>query len=438
MSGRQDSGARPDTAAGTGTTGVPGLPTQAGPVASAPAPVVPTQAGPAVSAPTPLVPTQAGPVASAPTPVVPTRAARPASAPPAAPRAGDLGHVPQQRPAGVPPRPQRARRATALVATAAVLATAGTVWAADQDHRARAAAEAAADARVAAAVQASAADVAAPRADTAHAGAAVATGQRADVAAATRAAADRAVATLAASAQAGDGPRATLQQAVDAASGALGAPAVSLTTLRATTAAIAAPEQAVVEAQAAWQAAEDARLAAERAAAEQAAAAAAARASARGSGTAARAPRASAPRPAAPRAAAPARPGAAAAPAPAPAAGLPVAGSVVGVGDVGAALNAHRAANGLGGLSIVSSGARAEHAMQMAASDSIWHSGTRAGSPKARPEIVGRVSPASASRMIAAYAASDGHNRQMLGSYSTAYIGVVLHDGWMYTSITFG
>ncbi|MFS0704302.1 hypothetical protein AB6N23_07240, partial [Cellulomonas sp. 179-A 9B4 NHS] len=125
------------------------------------------------------------------------------------------------------------------------------------------------------------------------------------------------------------------------------------------------------------------------------------------------------------------------APARAPAAGLPLAGSVVGAGDVGAALNAHREANGLGRLNIVPSGARGEHAMQMAASDSIWHSGTRAGSVKARPEIVGRVSPASASRMIAAYAGSSGHNAQMLGSYSTAYVGVVLHDGWMYTSITF-
>ncbi|MBO9570218.1 MAG: hypothetical protein J7503_15540, partial [Cellulomonas iranensis] len=120
------------------------------------------------------------------------------------------------------------------------------------------------------------------------------------------------------------------------------------------------------------------------------------------------------------------------------AAGLPVAGSEGSAGAVGAALNAHRVANGLGELSIVRSGARVEHAMQMAASDSIWHSGTRAGSAKARPEIVGRVSPGDATRMIRAYANSSGHNAQMLGAYSTAYVGVVMHDGWMYTSITFG
>src|SRR5699024_9505818 len=147
-------------------------------------------------------------------------------------------------------------------------------------------------------------------------------------------------------------------------------------------------------------AAEDARIAAEAAAAQAAAQAAAAARAARSTskGTTTR------------RSAGTSTGGSAPAAAAAPA-GLPLAGSEASSGDVGAALNAHRAANGLGALSIVRSGSRVEHAMQMAASNSIWHSGTRAGSPQARPEIVGRVSPGSSTRMIAAYAASSGHNQ---------------------------
>lgn len=404
MSGRQDTGARGTDHAGT-------------------------TASTTTQAPTPLIPTQGGHVLSAPVPVV------------VAPE------VPTQRTAGEPPqgapRPvrPRARQVVALLAAGAVLVTAGGVWAVQQERAERAEAQRAAQARVDGVVAALAPELAVGTTDGVLAGNAVVTTLRTDAGAAGRAAVDRANGTLAASAQAGDGPRGALQAAVAASTGALDAPAVSLTTLRTTTAGLAAPEKAVVEAQAAWQAAEDARIAAEAAAAAQAQAAAAAQAAARNAsrgsgsskGTTTRrstgggtstgtSSGGSAPAPAAP----------------APAAGLPTAGSEASSGDVGAALNAHRAANGLGALSIVRSGARVEHAMQMAASDSIWHSGTRAGSPKARPEIVGRVSPGSATRMIAAYAGSSGHNAQMLGSYSTAYIGAVSYDGWLYTSITFG
>jgi uncharacterized protein YkwD len=106
---------------------------------------------------------------------------------------------------------------------------------------------------------------------------------------------------------------------------------------------------------------------------------------------------------------------------------------VFSAGTIGAELNAYRASQGLGALAIVSSGARITHASQMAASDSIWHSTVRS-----MAEIVGRVSPASASAMISAYANSPGHNAIMLGSYSTAYVGAVTYDGWLYTSIQFG
>lgn len=368
----------------------------------------------------PLIPTQAGHVLSGPVPVVP------ASGVPQqrTPANGDPGEPPATD-AASPAYPSHRRQVVALLTAAAVLVSAGGVWAVQQERAARADAARAAQARVDAVRAGVGDELAAARVDGVVAGVAVATVQRAAAGDQARAAVEHASATLASAPQAGDGPRGALQQAIDATSGAVGAPAVSLTTLRTVTAGLAAPEKGVVDAQAAWQAAEDARVAAEEAARAAAAQAAAARA-----------PKAATTR----RAPAPARSGGAAAAAPAApaAAGLPVAGSEGSAGAVGAALNAHRVANGLGELSIVRSGARVEHAMQMAASDSIWHSGTRAGSAKARPEIVGRVSPGDATRMIRAYANSSGHNAQMLGAYSTAYVGVVMHDGWMYTSITFG
>lgn len=452
MSGRQGTGARrTDDRTSTTAPGVDPAATDAPPAAGTATvgqatPLIPTQAGHAVSAPVPVVPVRAAaPAPVVPVPFVPAEA--PAAAPPPPEPASARAllsstDAPAPAPAHAPARPAparpRSRQVVALLTAGAVLVTAGGVWAVQQERAERADAQRASQARVTAASLAVAPELAAGRLDGLVAGTAVVTALRADATTAGRAAVERATATLTASAQAGDAPRGALQSAIGGATGALDAPAVSLTTLRASTAALAAPERAVVDAQAAWQAAENARIAAE-AAAAQAAAEAAARASARtttrtstgtttrrttSTGTGTRTSAGSS--------------GAPAAEAPAAAAGLPTAGSEASSGDVGAALNAHRAANGLGSLSIVRSGARVEHAMQMAASDSIWHSGTRAGSPKARPEIVGRVSPASASRMIAAYAASSGHNEQMLGGYSTAYIGAVQYDGWLYTSITFG
>ena len=479
MSGRQDTGARrtsdqPGTPGTTASAAATDAPVDASPATASPpgtTPLIPTQAGHAISAPVPvvparitLVPTQpAAPTHSTALPVVPAPS-RPADAPaadapavaapsapttapdalvaPGAPRAfvapdtfvapGALV-APDVLPAAQPVR-RRGRQVVALLTAAAVLVAAGGVWAVQQERAERADAQRAAQARVDGVRLALAPELTAGRVDGLVAGAAVVAGMRDDAGAAGRAAVDHANATLAAAAQAGDGPRGALQDAIGGASGALDAPAVSLTTLRTTTAALAAPEQAVVDAQAAWQAAEDARIAAEAAARAAAAQAAqAARGKGTGTGTTARRSTGAGSTGTASGGSA----GAPAAGAPA-AAGLPTAGSEASSGDVGAALNAHRAANGLGGLSIVRSGARVEHAMQMAASNSIWHSGTRAGSPKARPEIVGRVSPGNATRMIAAYAASGSHNEQMLGGYSTAYIGAVSYDGWLYTSITFG
>jgi len=430
MSGRQDTGARRtgDRSSVRATSAPPAA--GAAPAADA--------AAPAAQPVKPLIPTQAGHLVSAPVPVVPARVALAPAA--GAPEQPATDRPVTEPPVTEPPAPTRphARQVVALLTAAAVLISAGGVWAVQQERGERADARRAAQARVDGAYLALAPELAAGRVDGLVAGAAVVTALRADAGTTGRAAVERATATLAASAQAGDGPRGALQAAIDGAARALDAPAVSLTSLRTSNAALAGPEKAVVDAQAAWQAAEDARIAAEAAAAQAAAQAAAARDAARGSskssttrrgtsaGSGTRAGTSTGGSAGAPAAAAPA------------AAGLPTAGSEASSGDVGAALNAHRAANGLGGLSIVRSGARVEHAMQMAASNSIWHSGTRAGSPKARPEIVGRVSPGNATRMIAAYAASSGHNQQMLGGYSTAYIGAVSYDGWLYTSITFG
>ncbi|KSW14013.1 hypothetical protein [Cellulomonas sp. B6] len=376
----------------------------------------------------PLIPTQVGHTLSGPVPVVPARTSDvPQPHEPVVAVPSPDSEVAAPAPDAARARTTHRRQVVALLTAAAVLVSAGGVWAVQQERAARAEAVRAAQSRVDAVTTGLAAELAAGRADGVVTGAAVSTTQRAAAGEQGRAALEHAGATLASTPQAGDGPRGELQRAIDAASGALQATAVSLTTLRTTTGALAAPEQVVVDAQAAWQAAEDARIAAEEAARAAAAQAAAARAA-----------KAPTPRRAA---AAPAAAGGGGASDGAPAAaaaGLPLAGSEGSAGAVGAALNAHRVANGLGELSIVRSGARVEHAMQMAASDSIWHSGTRAGSAKARPEIVGRVSPGDASRMINAYANSSSHNEQMLGGYSTAYIGVVMNDGWMYTSITFG
>jgi len=465
MSGRQDTGARrtsdqpstpstaapaaapPDPAGAAPASAGPRIPTQAGHVVSGAVPVVPapehpvpaarTAAVPAPPAPgrITVVPTQpTAPTHSTALPVVPAPA-RPVDVP-ARPSVGGAPEVASPAPSADPPALEPAvrpaarthgRQLVALLTAAGVLVSAGGVWAVQQERAERADARRAAQTRVDDTLAGVAPELAAGRVDGLVAGAAAVAAARADAGTTGRAAVDRANATLAASAQAGDGPRGALQAAIGGATGALDAPAVSLTTVRTVTSALAAPEQAVVDAQAAWQAAEDARIAAE-AAARAAAAEAAARTVARGPGKTTTPRRSAGTAPSG---------GAPAADSPAPA-GLATAGSEASAGDVGAALNAHRAANGLGALSIVRSGARVEHAMQMAASDSIWHSGTRAGSPKARPEIVGRVSPGNATRMIVAYANSSSHNEQMLGGYSTAYIGAVSHDGWLYTSITFG
>jgi uncharacterized protein YkwD len=330
-----------------------------------------------------------------------------------------------------PPAPASALRRKVPVAVAgavafALVATGTATWGIQRDRAEAAEKAEQAHTRVDAVVAAQGADAAAAQTVGEHASAAVYDAGRTQVQTAAQAALAHAAATLAGTPQAGDGPRAALQGASDALTRAAADPHVSFLALRTATAGIAAPDQAAVQAQAAWQAAEDARIAAEQAAAAQAAADAAARAAAKPAQQRATTskPRASSG-------------GTAAAPVEESSGG---AGTGYSAGSIGAALNSFRASQGLSALAIVSSGARVSHAQAMAASNSIYHSG-------ATPEIVGRVSSPSSSAMINAYANSAGHRAIMVGDYSTAYIGAVTapcsmggvsYDECLYTAITFG
>src|SRR5450830_1792772 len=334
-------------------------------------------------------------------PVIPTQSAPPSVESLAPDVAGRHAEAPTRIAA-----PRRSTRLTLVVTSAltvVALVVAGVV--ASVQSSARAAELVRVEARTALEVAARADDQNLVRSADRAVIQAAAANQRAEQVAAAGAVVAAAQATLAATPNAGDGPRSALQAATDALNSALATTGsgTSVATLRTVAAAVPAGQQAALDAQTAWQVAEDARIAAEQAAAQAAAQQAAAA-----------------------QAAASAAPVAAAA---APAG----VGDVFSAGAIGAELNAYRASQGLGALAIVSSGARIDHASQMAASDSIWHSTVRS-----MAEIVGRVSPVSASAMINAYANSPAHNAIMLGSYSTAYVGAVTYNGWLYTSIQFG
>jgi hypothetical protein len=332
-------------------------------------------------------------------------------------------------PAPAPPR-RKVPIAVAGAVAFALVATGTATWGIERERTQLAEKAQQAHTRVDAVVTAQGADAAVTRTVGQHASVVVYDAGRAQLQAAAQAAVAHAAATLTATPNAGDAPRAALQGASDALTTAAADPHASFTALRVAIAGLAAPEQGAVQAQAAWQAAEDARIAAEQAAAAQAAADAAARAAKTAK------PRSTTSKPRTTTSGGSSSSGSAAAD-PEPAGG---AGTVYSAGSIGAALNSFRASQGLSALSIVSSGARVAHAQQMAASNSIYHSGVT-------PEIVGRVSGPSSSAMINAYANSAGHRAIMVGNYSTAYIGAVTapcsmggvsYGECLYTAITFG
>ena len=351
--------------------------------------------------------------------------------------------VPHQRSAGDSlVEPTRARSVAVrrsvwvgiAAATALAVAAGGAAYSSDQ--RALAAADAALDAQMRvdhatlaadrdAVVEQAAEQVVVPAAYAAS---------RAAAAAAAQSAVDHANATLAAVPNAGDGPRAALSASSGAVSTALTAPGVSLVSLRSIVAGVAAPEKAAVDAQAAWQAAENARIAAEQAAAAQAAAEAAAAAAARAkapattrSSTRAAAPRAAAQAPAAP--AAPAATGV-------PAGGLVCKGSGgSGAGEssvsaIGSAINAYRASLGLSQLGVSRSGSLVAHAITMANAGGIWHSGG--------DNIVACVSNGSASSMVTAWSHSPSHDAQMRRTdVSSMAVGGASLNGYLFGAVKF-
>ncbi|KQT02248.1 CAP domain-containing protein [Cellulomonas sp. Leaf395] len=260
---------------------------------------------------------------------------------------------------------------------------------------------------------------------------------RADATTTAQAAVDHATSTLAAVPNAGDAPRAALAGASGAVGAALAAPDVSLRSLRSLVAGVAAPEKAAVDAQGAWQVAENARIAA-----EQGAAAAAAEAARAARSTATRTPARSTARSTVPRASSgTTSSGTTTAPVPSSGSGVPSGGKVCsgsggsGAGEssvsaIGSAINAYRSSLGLPQLSISRSGSLVSHAINMANSGGIWHSGG--------DNIVACVSSGSASAMVSAWSNSPGHDAQMRRTdVSSMGVGGASLNGWLFGAVKF-
>lgn len=367
-----------------------------------------------------------------------TQVVAPTDTPARAGQQAPVGTIPTQRSrAGGGPLGRRSRRTWLVVAGGLALVLAGTTTGVAAQRAATLREERLAEARlrVAAVLPAAAHDGGVESALDAQASTAVYTSTRTAVAASAQQVVDHANATLAASPQAGDGPRGQLQTAAGAVSAAIAGPNVSITALRAVSGGVAGPEKAVVDAQAAWVAAEQARIAAEQAAAAEAARLAAARAAAAKKSTvvkprAARAPSTTTTTQST-GGAAPAAP----APTGVPAGGKVCQGSGGAAGEasasaIGEAINAYRASAGLGTLSVSRSGSLTSHALNMAAAGGIWHSGG--------DNIVGCVSNGSASSLVSAWSKSSGHNSQMLRTdVSSMSVGAATSAGWLFGAVRF-
>lgn len=311
---------------------------------------------------------------------------------------------------------------------ALAVAAGGGVYAADQ--KAQEAKDAALDAhiRVDRAVLAASRDAVADRTATTVATQAAYVATRAAATTTAQAAVDHANATLAAVPNAGDGPRGALVNATGAVGSALAASDVSLSSLRLLVSGVAVPEKAAVDAQNAWQAAENARIAAEQAAAAEAAAAAAAVRTRAPSSTRS-STRTTTPKPAAQAPAAPSTGGV-------PAGGLVCKGSggsgagESSVGAIGSAINSYRASLGLPQLSVSRSGGLVAHAIDMANAGGIWHSGS--------DNIVACVSNGSAASMVTAWSHSASHDAQMRRTdVSSMAVGGASLNGWLFGAVKF-
>ncbi|MBO3086643.1 CAP domain-containing protein [Cellulomonas fengjieae] len=400
------------------------------------------------------VPSQRPSVISAPTPVIAEPTPAPLLTGPAAPaEAPVIRDVPSPRPASSPLvetqpapatprptlRPTPVRRAVWVGIAAGValaVAVGGGLYAADKRALATQAEALEAGLRVDRSVLAATRDVAVQRGTDAVLAHATYQGSRTAAATAAQATVDHANATLAAVPNAGDGPRTALATASGSVGAALTAPGVSLLSLRSLVAGVAAPEQAAVDAQGAWQAAENARIAAEQAAAAAAAQAAAAARSARST---VKAPGRATTRSTAPRSSG--GQSSAGQAAPAPTGGVPAGGKVCngsggsGAGEssvsaIGSAINAYRASLGLSELSVSRSGSLVSHAVNMANTGGIWHSGG--------DNIVACVSNGSASGMVSAWSRSAGHDAQMRRTdVSSMSVGGAGLNGWLFGAVRF-
>ncbi|OJV81471.1 MAG: hypothetical protein BGO37_05870 [Cellulomonas sp. 73-92] len=221
---------------------------------------------------------------------------------------------------------------------------------------------------------------------------------------------------------------AALQAAIGLATSTAADPSASVADISAAAAGVAAPAKAVTVSEAAWQAADQARIAAE----QQAAAQAAAVAKAAAAQPVVKKPVAT--KPVTSSGTVPAPSGGTVQPI--PAGGLVCPGAPVGAGvgessysAIGAAINAWRAGQGLPALAISRSSTLVAHAEDMAASGGIWHSGY--------DNIVGCTSGSVAS-LIDAWANSAPHRAQMLRTdVSRMLIGGASSGGWLYGAVKF-
>lgn len=358
-----------------------------------------------------------------------------------------MDHVPTQRgtipeppapaPAPAPQQPERRRSRTALVAVSLTVTAALVGGSAVVVHQrsVRVAERSAADVRVAAALDAQ-------LAGTGTVDAVQRSGEGAWTAALTsahqaaQAAADSGTAQLAAAPHAAPALLAGLRSAVDLASGTAADPTASLTALTVAAAGVAGPAKAAQDAEAAWQVAEQARIAAEqKAAADAAAAKAAADAAAKAAATPKSAKKTTTKPSGSSGTQGSSSPSGGAQQA-IPAGGLVCPGAPVGaaagessVQAIGAAINAYRQSNGLPALAIVRSGTLVAHAEDMAASGGIWHSG--------QDNIVGCTS-GSVQSLLNAWSHSAAHNAQMLRTdVSTMKVGGATAGGWLYGAVKF-
>jgi len=222
-------------------------------------------------------------------------------------------------------------------------------------------------------------------------------------------------AVLVSSPHAGDVPRAQLDAVSDTLAKVLAEPRTSPYRVSQVTAMLAQPQSGVLDAEAQWQAAEAARVAA-----EQEAAAAQAPGRVRAGGV--RGGEVVPPPPT------PAQPTVPAAGKTCSAAGLNGTGS--SPSEIGDAINAYRATYGLPELSVIASPTLASHAVTMANAGGIWHSGA--------DNIVGCVPTVSASSLVVAWSRSAPHNAQMLRSdIRSVHVGGAVRDGWLYGAASF-